>query len=332
MKWLKENPFVLAANLYGGSLHASYPYYAHPKGLTSANVPPDDDVFRYLATTYANAHPTMHHGKPSCPGLEAREEFTNGITNGAARRSYSGGMQDYSYDNTNCFEISVYVSCCKYPYARELEHLWKENKDALMQFAFQVNPFFFRFTFFRIISIYVNLIFLFQAHRGIRGFVRDDKGNSIKDAVISINGRQHDVTTGENGDYWRLLVPGKYEITVSAPGRGKTTKHIEVLPNEPAAHLDFMVSSKGFPFGMPGIIVAAICALVVITLLLVCCGLWKINRRRKLRTALRRGGYQNDYDNAMSINSFNSKALLNNDYSDDTEDDEEDIILEHPRR
>lgn len=169
MKWLKENPFVLAAHLYGGSLHASYPYYAHPKGLNSDNAPPDEDVFRYLATTYANAHPTMHHGKPSCPGPEAREEFTNGITNGAARRSYSGGMQDYSYDNTNGFEISLYVGCCKFPYARELEHLWKENKDALMQFAFQVNNFFVFASFSIFLTFYSRsrLIMVFVASCGM---------------------------------------------------------------------------------------------------------------------------------------------------------------------
>jgi len=138
IKWLHQHKFVLSINLHGGSLHASYPYYAHPKGMTSPNLAPDDDVLRYLATSYANSHPSMHHGKPSCPGGSVREEFKNGVINGAARKSFSGSMSDYSYEKTGCLGIDVHVSCCKYPYANELEHLWKENKDSLVQFAFQV--------------------------------------------------------------------------------------------------------------------------------------------------------------------------------------------------
>ncbi|KAK3703586.1 hypothetical protein QZH41_019133, partial [Actinostola sp. cb2023] len=307
VKWLQDYPFVLSVNLHGGSLHASYPYYAHPKGITSPNLAPDDDVFRYLATTYANSHPTMYHGKPSCPGPKVKEEFVHGIVNGAARKSFSGGIGDYSYEKTNCLGVDVHVGCCKYPYADELEHLWKENKLSLVQFAFQV-------------------------HHGIQGFVRDDEGNPIKDAVISIKGRHHDVTSAHHGDYWRILVPGKYEVTVTAPGRGKVTKTVEVLPNAPAVNLDFEVSSQGLWHGLPVTVVVGIVILVVVTMSLVCCGLWKVYRRRKLRVALKRNGYQQDYDNSLSLNSFNSKALLNNDYSDDTDDEEDDVIVEHSRR
>lgn len=154
----------------------------------------------------------------------------------------------------------------------------------------------------------------------------------MKDAVISIKGRQHDITSGPHGDYFRILVPGKYDVTVTAPGQGKVTKTIEVIPNTPAVNIDFEVSSQGLWHGLPVTVVIGIVILVVVTLLLVFCGLWKVYRKRKLRTALKRNGYQQDYDNSLSINSFNSKALLNNDYSDDTDDDDEDVIMDHSRR
>lgn len=38
---------------------------------------PDDAMFKYLATTYAQNHPTMRTGD------NCNETFTNGITNGA---------------------------------------------------------------------------------------------------------------------------------------------------------------------------------------------------------------------------------------------------------
>ena len=61
MTWIKNNPFVLSANLHGGAVVASYPFDDSPRhqhGFYSAS--PDDDTFRYLAQTYANNHREMH--------------------------------------------------------------------------------------------------------------------------------------------------------------------------------------------------------------------------------------------------------------------------------
>lgn len=49
-----------------------------------------------------------------------------------------GSMADYQYRYTNCFEIALEVSCCKYPDSSELGSLWQENKDAMLIFIEQV--------------------------------------------------------------------------------------------------------------------------------------------------------------------------------------------------
>lgn len=54
MKWILSEPFVLSANLHNGALVANYPYDDTPNGVQSENLSPDDAVFKYLATTYAN--------------------------------------------------------------------------------------------------------------------------------------------------------------------------------------------------------------------------------------------------------------------------------------
>jgi hypothetical protein len=37
----------------------------------------------------------------------------------------------------------------------------------------------------------------------------------IRDAIIHIEGIDHNVTSYEHGDYWRILSPGNYTLVVS---------------------------------------------------------------------------------------------------------------------
>lgn len=82
MKWVESNPFVLSANLHGGSIVASYPFDDSPshvfKGSYSES--PDDAVFRQLALTYATNHEHMSDGL-GCSSDHV--QFPQGITNGA---------------------------------------------------------------------------------------------------------------------------------------------------------------------------------------------------------------------------------------------------------
>ena len=74
----------------------------------------------------------MHLGNP-CPETSS-EEFPGGIVNGAAWYVVSGGMQDWNYLNSNCFEITLEVGCYKFPPARELPALWLDNREALLAY------------------------------------------------------------------------------------------------------------------------------------------------------------------------------------------------------
>ena len=42
-------------------------------------------------------------------------------------------MQDYNYIHGGCMEITVELTCCKYPMASTLADEWKKNKDALLE-------------------------------------------------------------------------------------------------------------------------------------------------------------------------------------------------------
>ncbi|XP_070849240.1 carboxypeptidase Z-like isoform X1 [Chaetodon trifascialis] len=217
MKWIRSIPFVLSANFHGGDLVVSYPYdlSKHPLERNMFSPTPDDQVFKLLARTYANAHETMSNENAQCG--PSRTASQKGTINGAQWSSFAGGMQDFNYLHTNCFEVTVELGCDKFPPEEELFIGWHENHDAL-------------------------ITFMEAAHRGIKGIVKDEEGNAIKGARISVIGVRHDVTTAENGDYWRLLTPGTHIVTALAPGYTRAMKKVRLPPRMvTAGRVDFVL-------------------------------------------------------------------------------------------
>lgn len=80
-----------------------------------------------------------------------------------------------------------------------------------------------------------------QSRKGVHGIVSSSIGTPISYARISVEGIKHDVYAAEGGDYWRLLVPGKYNITVSAVGYEALTQTINVPHGENAEDGEVML-------------------------------------------------------------------------------------------
>ncbi|XP_048714634.1 carboxypeptidase N catalytic chain isoform X4 [Lepidochelys kempii] len=209
--WMSRYNFVLSANLHGGALVANYPYdkaqeqrsRGYQRKSNTPSPTPDDKLFRKLAKAYSYAHHSMHQS-PTCG-----DQFADGITNGASWYSLSKGMQDFNYLYTNCFEITLELSCDKFPPQKDLEKEWLANREAL-------------------------ITYLEEVHQGIKGLVSDENNNGIAGAVISVHGIGHYVTSGDQGDYFRLLLPGTYTITASADGYRPQTVTITVGPAGPS--------------------------------------------------------------------------------------------------
>lgn len=47
-------------------------------------------------------------------------------------------MNDFSYLHTNCFDVTVELSCDKFPHASELPMEWENNKESLLVYMEQV--------------------------------------------------------------------------------------------------------------------------------------------------------------------------------------------------
>ena len=213
MKWILDNPFVLSLNYHGGAIVASYPYDDSHDSRTSGFVSktPDHAFFLNAAKVYASNHKTM----------PTKSEFPQGVTNGADWYVVNGGMQDFNYVFTNCMEVTIEQTKCKYPANDPATTEWSDNKKSVTQY-------------------------LKLAHTGIKGLVTDANGNPVEGARIRIiGGPEKDVITTERGEYWKLLMPGTYEVRaiskdkVRSPKKTVTVKapngHIE------AARVDFVI-------------------------------------------------------------------------------------------
>ncbi|XP_042860630.1 carboxypeptidase E-like isoform X3 [Penaeus japonicus] len=232
MKWIVNAPFVLSANLHGGALVANYPYDSSRSGAAQEYArSPDDETFRHLAEVYAQHHPRMADPQnPPCTPGEYPFGRDGGVTNGAAWYSVSGGMQDFNYLSSNDLEVTLEIGCNKYPPASDLYQEWLDNKDAMLEY-------------------------MWQTHLGVKGVVRDSlTGQGVPNVVVHaknvtrVNDTHvrddhinHDVTSVHEGDYWRLLTPGTYELTAEAEGYLPLTHTVTVTntPHTEAIRRDF---------------------------------------------------------------------------------------------
>ncbi|XP_067345971.1 carboxypeptidase M isoform X1 [Channa argus] len=204
MGWLSTESFVLSANLHGGALVASYPYDNSNGGselVGGASVTPDNDVFVHLAKVYSHNHASMNTGN----GCAETRPFLDGVTNGYQWYPLPGGMQDYNYVWAQCLELTLELSCCKFPPPTQLPGMWTENRKAL-------------------------LAFIQQVHLGVKGRVFDGSGEPVQNAVVEVKGRRNlcPFRTDRHGEYYRLLLPGLYTFTVSYPGHEVLTETLNI--------------------------------------------------------------------------------------------------------
>ena len=100
MRWILDNPFVVAINFHDGAVVANYPYdqrnlepwtvsdrFRPLAGDAGSSETPDNAEFVMLSKLYADNHGTMSQGNAAC------DKFKDGITNGAEWYEISGGMQ-----------------------------------------------------------------------------------------------------------------------------------------------------------------------------------------------------------------------------------------------
>jgi PKD repeat protein len=184
MELADANNFVMSANTHGGAEVINYPWD------TWQHLTADNDWWVFVSRQYAD---TVHTYAPS----GYMSGFDNGITNGYAWYSITGGRQDYMNYFQHCREVTMELSNTKKAPTSQLENHWQWNYRSLLNY-------------------------IEQCTYGISGTVTGMETNLPVVAKLSITGHDldnsHIYSESQHGFYQRLLDTGTYDFTFSAPG------------------------------------------------------------------------------------------------------------------
>lgn len=184
MEFAEAHDFVMSANFHGGAEVVNYPWD------TWADLHADDLWYQMISHEYAD---TCQEYSPD--GYISG--FNDGITNGYQWYTTSGCRQDYMNYFQHCREVTIEISNTKLIPASQLNDHWEYNRRS-----------------------YIN--FMEQALFGIKGTVTDMATGEPVEATITID--NHDLLESQveshatEGTYYRPILAGTYNLTVTAPG------------------------------------------------------------------------------------------------------------------
>jgi len=186
--------FVMSANFHGGAEVVNYPWD------TWARLAADDAWWEFVSREYAD---TVHANAPA----NYMKDLDNGVTNGYAWYTISGGRQDYMNYFRNCREVTLEISNTKLLPTSQLINHWNYNYRSLLNY-------------------------LEESNYGLQGLVTDSMSGEPLAARIYISGHDldssHVYTDPFVGDYHRLLKAGLYNVTFSSPGYVSKTFPIQI--------------------------------------------------------------------------------------------------------
>lgn len=195
--------FTLSTNLHAGNECFNYPWDTWER--TTA----DNEWWRLVGAAYRD---TAQYYGSSGYFDDGCSNSANGLTNGYAWYSISGGQQDWANYFMHCREVTIEVCGTKEPTSTTtIANIWRYNKNSMLNFYA-------------------------ESLNGVRGIVTNAAGTPLA-ARITIAGHDKDnswiETDARVGDYHRLLKAGTYNLTFEADGYLPQTIAVTVVDGKP---------------------------------------------------------------------------------------------------
>lgn len=211
MNFAEGRDFVMSANFHGGAEVVNYPWD------TWSRLTADDNWWNLVSREYAD---TCHANAP----FGYLTDLENGVTNGYAWYTVTGGRQDYMNYFQQCREVTLEISGTKLIPANQLINHWNYNYRSMLNYLEEVTY-------------------------GVHGIVSDTITGEPIEAQVFISGFDKDssmVFSGlPVGNYNRLLKAGTYNITYFAEGYVPETLHNIVVSDKASVRRDVKLWNGG---------------------------------------------------------------------------------------
>ena len=201
MNYSLQEDFDLSINLHTGAEVCNYPWDTWKENERRH---PDTEWFISLCQEFVSQ-------VRNAGGQNYFSDVTySGITNGGDWYKIYGSRQDWQNWYTKARELTLEVSTTKTPSSNLLPHYWNKLKDGLISF-------------------------MNNSLTGVEGLIKDiNSQETIENATIEVENIDYDslfTYSNNQGYYFRPLLPGNYQIKISAQGYNDTIVNINIEDN-----------------------------------------------------------------------------------------------------
>jgi hypothetical protein len=194
---LQEN-FHISLTFHSGAVLVNIPFdYASESG--DGIVPAENYLVREFGYAYSRAGIFPNRFMDN-PDIYQSQYMEDGIINGGDWYVITGSLQDWSYLETGCLDLTVEVARRSPSTEEGAEQVFAYNKDAI-------------------------IAYIKKGGQGVYGIVTDAAMNPLSDAVITlthVNGSPSAgdiiVNTDADGYYRRIFLPGNYTLSFEKSG------------------------------------------------------------------------------------------------------------------
>jgi carboxypeptidase D len=199
--------FNISITYHVGAVLVNMPF-DYGSELIDGIVPVENNLVKNVALAYTDSTNSMFLTNPNVFTRIYNSiygDYINldrGTINGGDWYYAYGSLQDWSYTQTGCLDLTIEVATGNPATEEGVQQIFMYNRDSLMAY-------------------------IDKAGNGIYGRVTDGT-NPINDVEVTVAGGDLIIKTDSNGYYNRILLPGTYDITFSKSGTTYTENNFSV--------------------------------------------------------------------------------------------------------